>query len=202
MCAPQWKRMLLSSSGDLHNLPNIFIKWSSLSVSLFCRLRNWTWTLELLDLQCPPVEAVGNCSVPGFSLYGGWLGGMSLNYKGKGKIVTNGTDYFGSTRTQFPSWLWEDEQHQWGRAVRDSCGRGWLLHTSQSGRVGRSQCMLGWGGSAGVVNQAAEMSEPASSQHQGSSAPLPSQVRVITIAMDWKSLPSMHDVFNAAPTGN
>lgn len=57
-----------------------------------------------------------------------------------------------------------------------SSGRGWRLtplHTSES-TCGRGACMLGRGGSAGVVNQAAERSEPASSQHQGSSAPLPS----------------------------
>lgn len=33
--------------------------------------------------------------------------------------------------------------------------------------------VCGWGGSAGVVNQAAEVSDTASSQHQGSSLPLP-----------------------------
>lgn len=63
---------------------------------------------------------------------------------------------------------------------------GWRLapsHGSESA-CGRGVCMLGWGGSAGVVNQAAEMSETASSQHQGSSAPLPSQVCFITTAME------------------
>lgn len=38
------------------------------------------------------------------------------------------------------------------------------------------ECVCGWGGSAGVVNQAAEVSDTASSQHQGSSPPLPAGI--------------------------
>lgn len=116
---------------------------SSLFVSLFCRLRIWIWTLVLLDLKCPPVEGVGNCNeqpavvFPGASLYGGWLGGVSLNYKGEGRIVTNGTDCSWSTYTQWTTRLLPSENiNGTRRVVRDSSGQGWLLRTAQSRRVG------------------------------------------------------------------
>lgn len=71
-----------------------------------------------------------------------------------------------------------------GRAVGDSSKAedDTLTPSHGSESACKTERTRGRGGSAGVVNQAAGMSEPASSQHQGSSAPLPSQVRFNTTA--------------------
>lgn len=94
--------MLLFNSVELQVFPNTLINaCSSLSVSFFQNEK--TWKRVLLDLKCPPVEAVGNyngtaaASVPERFFIIMQLVGRVINIQIRvGDFFTNGTDFSGS----------------------------------------------------------------------------------------------------------